>query len=479
MKRGLGLLMHITSIKEDFGYGCFSKNAYSFVDFLSKANVKYWQILPINPTDEYGCPYSNSSFYAINPLLISLENFIDKIDIQHLGFEENMSYEEYSKLKNKALRLIYQNSNKTKRQTIFENENAWWLEDYSMFMALKNKYKNGISSFPKKILENDKTALNKFKQANKKEIAFQKFVQYVAYSQWKELKEYANKNGVEIIGDLPFSLSKDSDAYLFQRENFETEDGALSFVSGVPGDDFNKEGQVWGNPVYNVKYIKENDYKFLLDRFKHYSKMFDYLRVDHFRGYESFYKVPEGQKAIEGVWQKSFGFSLFKKLKQEGINNLILEDLGMITPEVERLKQKINLPGVKVVQFAFDGNYTNRYLPMRYEKNCVAYLGTHDNNTFCGFLNEKENKKAVREYLHLCENASDKQLTYSMMESIISSNADVVIVTPQDLLCQDEKFRMNTPGEVLEYNWKYVAPKKLFDRKIIEYLLATTSLHNR
>lgn len=476
MKRGLGLLLHITSIKEDFGYGCFSKKAYSFVDFLSESNLKYWQVLPINPPDEYGCPYSTSSFYAINPLLISLENMIDKIDIQHLGFKEKMEYEKYKMLKMQALRLTFKNHSKTKKQVEFENENQWWLDDFSLFMVLKDHF--GKASDFSKVLDDPKV-LKKYKVENKKEIDFHKYVQFLAYTQWMNLKAYANKKGVMIIGDMPFSLSQESDAVVFHGENFEFKDKTISFVAGVPGDDFNSEGQIWGNPVYNVKYIKDHDYKFILDRFKHCSKIFDYIRVDHFRGFESFYKIPKDKKPNEGVWQKSFGYAFFKKLKEEGIDNLILEDLGVITPEVDKLKEKIKFPGVKVMQFAFDGNIHNRYLPIHYEKECVAYLGTHDNNTFCGFLKNKKDKESVQKYLNVNEGISDKQLTYCALEHIISSNANVVIVSPQDLLCQDEKHRINTPGKILEKNWKYIAPKMLYDKKIVEYLLSTTQLHNR
>ena len=479
MERGFGLLTHITSLDSIEGYGCFSKEAFAFVDFLKSCNAKYWQILPLNPVDEYGCPYKNSSTYAIDPLLISLEKFFDKDKLSTFGFKRGMDFEEYKKVKMKALRSLFKKHRISNAEKKFQTQNKSWLDDYALFMALKEVCDCEIRKFPKDILLKKKSIINLFKSENKKIIDFYKFIQFIAYGEWDELKNYANKNGIKIIGDMPFVPDCESDVVFAHEKYFQIEKGQMTFVAGVPKDYFNSEGQVWDSPVYDVKKIKEDDFKFIVNRFAHLHKLYDFVRVDHFRGYEAFFKIPaKTMLAKDGKWEKSFGFPLFKVLKEKKLNNLILEDLGYIDDKLKALKEKTALPGMKVFQFGFDGNPQNPHLPENYEKNSVAYVGTHDNNTFCGFLQDEKVKSDVKNYFHT-ECDDEKNLTYLALEIVMASNSDVVILMPQDLLCQSENFRINTPGKVRAKNWKYKLPKKFFEENIKNYLLTSSKIHNR
>ncbi len=481
MNRGSGLLVHITSLKDEFGYGCFSKEAYSFVDFLKKTNQKYWQILPLNPIDEYGSPYNNSSPYAIEPTLICLDEFLSREEQKEKGLEDKLTLDEYKDIKMEILREIFKKQTKTSKQIAFERKNKFWLDNYAKYMALEEKLHCKYEYFPKAYKNKNSELTKKLLARATKSIEFYKFLQFVAFSQWGKIKTYANKNGISIIGDMPFYPSMNSDVVWAEPENFQITDCKLDFVSGVPADYFNSEGQIWNNPVYNVAKIKEDDYKFVVKKFKHACALYDYLRIDHFRGYENFFKIPANDlNAKKGKWEKGLGYAFFKKLKEEGVENLIAEDLGQIDEKVVKLKEKVGFPGMKVYQFAFDGDAKNVHLPENFEKNAIAYLGTHDNNTFCGFLEtECENAKdLVLKNLNLYENSTNEQICYSAIDKLLSSNANVVILMPQDLLCQDGKSRINKPGTI-KNNWKYKLPKKFYGDTIVNYLQHTTMLYNR
>lgn len=481
MERGCGLLVHITSLQNDYGYGCFSREAFSFVDFLKKTNQKYWQILPLNPVDEFGSPYCNSSFFAIDPMHICLDEFVSKSEQERRGLKKGLSVDAYRRKKIKILKRVFLKSKKSAKQVAFEKENKYWLEDYASYMALTEVFSCGYSLFPKEYKNKNSKATKKFIKDEQETVDFYKFLQFIAFSQWKAIKDYANKNKIKIIGDMPFYPSFDSDVVWAHSNLFQMKGDKLEFVSGVPADYFNTEGQVWNTPVYNVKNIKEENYEFFLNRFKHLSEIYDYVRIDHFRGFESFFKIPcDKPLAKFGKWEKGFGYDLFKVLKANKITNLIAEDLGQIDSKVLNLKNRTGYPGMKVYQFAFDGNSQNPHLPFYYEKNSVAYLGTHDNDTFCGFLKTegKQTKNLVLKNLNLYENATQNQICYSALDLILSSNANVVILLPQDILCQGSKHRINKPGST-EDNWKYDLPAKFFGKKVVDYLNHATMLYNR
>lgn len=481
MKRGAGILLHITSLNDELGYGCFSKEAYSFVDFLHACNLKYWQILPLNPVDEYGSPYRNSSMYAIEPSLISLEEYFTLDELVKKGLAKDLDDCEYRRVKFDILRELFAKNEKSKEQISFEKKNKFWLDNYASYMTLEKVFGTGYVNFPKEYKNKSSKAVKKLLQEEVREIDFYKYIQFLAYSQWQKIKAYANKNGISIIGDMPFYLSTDSDVVWANPEIYQIEDGEIKFISGVPGDYFNPDGQIWNNPVYNVKEIKRQEYLPLIKKFEYLSKIYDYVRIDHFRGFESFFKIPASKPyARYGKWEKSVGIEFFKKLKERNINNFILEDLGQIDDKVLSLKAKTGYPCMKVFQFAFDGNPKNPFLPAYYEKNSVAYLGTHDNDTFCGFISNEMEKVGLQvlKCLNLYKNATDKQICYSAIECLLASNSDVVILLPQDILCQGSKHRINKPGTT-KNNWKYNLPKKFFSKQIRDYLANATRLHNR
>ena len=481
MERGCGLLAHITSLKDDFGYGCFSQEAISFVDFLKETGQKYWQLLPLSPVDMYGSPYSNPSFFAIEPTLVSLYDFFDKKQLEERGLKPKLSLDEYKKIKLAILEEIFAVHKKTTAQTKFEKENAYWLDDYADYMTMEKVLGKGFSLFSPEEKDRNSKATKKILSGNKKTVDFFKFVQFLAFSQWAKIKAYANKNGIAIIGDMPFYPATDSDVVWAKPELFQMKNGKPKFVSGVPGDYFNEDGQVWNTPVYDVDYIKNTNFEFVVQRFKHSHILYDYFRVDHFRGYASFFKIPADRPLAKyGKWEKGLGLNLFKALKKEKLDKIILEDLGVIDKKVVSLKEKTGFAGMKVYQFAFDGNPENPFLPAYYERSSVAYLGTHDNDTFCGFISDapKETKDLILKNLNIYENATDKQICYAAISAVLSSNASVVILMPQDLLCQGKNFRINKPGTVDE-NWKYQMPKKIYSKEVKDFLRFAINLHNR
>ncbi len=481
MERGCGLLVHITSLKDDYDYGCFSGEAFSFVDFLKKANQKYWQVLPLNPVDKFGSPYCNSSLFAIDPMHICLDEFLSKSEQEKKGLKKGLSLEDYKRKKIKILKRIFLKNKKSAKQIAFERENKFWLDDYASYMALTDVFSCDYSLFPKEYKNKNSKLTKKLINDEKETVNFYKFLQFVAFKQWKAIKGYANKCGIKIIGDMPFYPSVDSDIVWAHPNLFQMQNNKLDFVSGVPGDYFNKDGQIWNTPVYHVKNIKAENYEFLINRFKHLSGIFDYVRIDHFRGYESFFKIPQEKPFAKfGKWEKGAGIELFKKLKENGLTNLIAEDLGQIDEKVVTLKNKTGYPGMKVYQFGFDGNPSNPHLPFMYEKNSVAYLGTHDNDTFCGFLKaeSEQTKELILKNLNLYENATINQICYSALDLMLSSNANVVILLPQDILCQGSKYRINKPGST-ENNWKYELPKKFYSKSVIDYLTHAVMLYNR
>lgn len=481
MERGCGLLAHITSLKDDFGYGCFSNEAISFVDFLKETGQKYWQLLPLSPVDMYGSPYSNSSLFAIEPSLISLYEFFSKEELEKRGLKKNLTLDEYKKIKLSILEELFDLHKKTTSQNKFEKDNAFWLDDYANYMTLEKVTGKSLSFFEKEYQDKNSKQTFKLLKENNKTVEFFKYIQFVAFSQWNAIKNYANKNGISIIGDMPFYPASDSDIVWAKPELFQMEEGKPKFVSGVPGDYFNEDGQVWNTPVYNVDYIKNTNYEFMIARFSHALSLFDYVRADHFRGYESFFKIPAKKPLAKyGKWEKGLGINLFKALKKQKLDRIILEDLGVIDQKVVALKEKTGFAGMKVYQFAFDGNSKNPFLPASYEKNSVAYLGTHDNDTFCGFLSDapKSTKEAILKNLNLYENASDKQICYSAIGAVLSSNALVTILMPQDLLCQGKNYRINKPGTVKD-NWKYQMPKKIYSKEIKDFLSFAIKHYNR
>ncbi len=480
MERGCGILLPISALPNNYGFGCFSKEAYDFVDYLAELGMKYWQILPLGGVDEVGSPYSSVSAFAGEPLYIDIEKLLDPEEIEFFKLNKNLSLNEYRKRKTDALSYVFDKLYYVTNIDKFIEENEEWVYDYAVYMALKDELKTTYSDFPEEYKNIDSAETIAFIKQHSEEIIYYIFLQYLFFKQWSELKKYANSKGIKIIGDVPIYCSMDSvDMYANTKCFLLDENGTPKYVSGVPGDYFNPDGQIWNNPLYNYEYMKTQNYQWWVQRINHQSKIYDFIRIDHFRGFESYFAVPYGENTVQnGKWFKGPGIDIFDEFKKHKIHNLIAEDLGDISEEVRQLRKKTGIAGMKVLQFAFDGDSKNLHLPHDYERNCIAYLGTHDNDTFMGLLKDKKIKSRICEYLNLPYNVSDEIVTHMAIENLVSTNANVCILTMQDILCEGSECRINTPG-TSHGNWLYRLKEDYAKDKYNKYLKSLIENKNR
>ena len=467
--RSSGILLPISSLPSKYGIGTFGREAYEFVDFLQKSGQKFWQILPIGPISYGDSPYSPFSVHAGNPYYIDLELIIEegllsKEDCKILyNYEEHIDYEKQFYNRYKLLKKAYENSKGKYNHNIeiYKKENNW-VCNYALFMALK--YKNNQLPWHKwDTLEakRNKCTINIAKTELKDEINFWIFLQYLFYEQYFKLREYANSMGIKIIGDMPIYAAEDS-ADVWANSNIFLMDGnkVPTMIAGVPPDSFSKEGQLWGNPVYDWGYLKKNSYQWWIERIKWSFKLYDVVRIDHFRGFDEFWAVSYGSlNAIKGQWLPAYGSELFDQVKLIfGDLNIIAEDLGVITNSVLELKNNAGFPGMKILQFAFDENIDNPYLPLNYEENCVAYTGTHDNDTLKGWFDSLvDNKK--EEVIKRLNIKETNNINYSVIKVLYESKASICIIPLQDFLCIGVEGRINTPS-TLGNNWTWRLNKK-------------------
>lgn len=460
INRSLGILLPVSSLPSKYGIGTFGKAAYNFIDFLISSGQKYWQVLPLGPVSFGDSPYSTFSVYAGNPYYIDLEMLIEDglingDDCELLGSDGNyVDYEKQFNHRYKVLFKAYKSSiNKYYKEIErFKAENNW-VNDYSLFMALK--YKNNQQPWNKwdaHIKNRDAEIIKAEEKILLQEINFWVFLQYLFYEQFFKLKEYANLKGISIIGDMPVYVAEDSVEAWIKRDLFVTDEaGSFTIVAGVPPDYFSSEGQLWGNPVYDWGYLKENSYEWWIDRIKWSLKLYDVVRIDHFRGFDEYWAVPCGsENAIRGKWLPAYGRELFTEaLKEIGSLRIIAEDLGTITDNVIKLKEEFNFPGMRVLQFAFDGNPDNPHLPLNYAENTVAYTGTHDNDTLKGWYNKSGKQKQQNILKELNIDTKNKgEIIDKLIQNVINSKADIVIIPLQDYLHLDSEARMNTPSTV-------------------------------
>lgn len=480
MERGCGILLPISSLPNKYGYGCFSKEAYEFVDFLSELGMKYWQILPLGEVDNVGSPYSSVSAFAGEPLYIDIEKYLNADEIEFYKLSSSLPLWSYRERKKEALRYVFDKLYYSTNIDKFIEENESWVYDYAVYMVLQEELKTTYSHFPKEYKNNDSPETIKFIQGHSEDIVYYIFLQYLFFKQWTELKAYANKKGIKIIGDVPIYCSMDSVDMYANPRCFQLDPNRKPlFVSGVPGDYFNPEGQIWGNPLYDFNYMKQTKYHWWVQRLKHLTKLYDLIRIDHFRAFESYFAVPYGDKNVKrGKWRQGPGIDIFYEFEKNDIDNLILEDLGDISDEVRALRKQTGLAGMKVMQFAFDGDSKNLHLPHDYEKNSVAYLGTHDNDTFMSFLDDKEMKDRFCEYLHLPKNTPNDIVTKMAIENLISTNSVVCVLTMQDILCEGKESRINTPGTD-KGNWEYRLKPTYKEGRYYEYLKQLIKNKNR
>lgn len=489
--RTSGVLMPIFSLPSPYGIGTMGKQARKFVDFLVKGGQKYWQILPICPTSYGDSPYQSFSSFAGNPYFIDLEylckdKLLTKKECESYSWGTSKKYVDYGIMyesRYALLRKAYVRFVDKEPQDFEEfcEREKLWLDDYALFMALKDA--NGGNAWlhwDKELRLRENAAMEAARERYAEEINFYKMLQYLFYKQWRELKSYANEAGIEIIGDLPIYVAGDSADVWANPDQFYLDENLEPIeVAGCPPDAFSDDGQLWGNPLFRWDVMKKDDYAWWTRRIKAMSELYDIIRIDHFRGFDSYYAIPAKDKtAKNGQWKQGPGMDLFYQLEKKlGKLPIIVEDLGFLTPSVHKLLEDSGFPGMKVIQFAFDSREESNYLPHTYNSHCVVYTGTHDNDTVMGWMKTapKASVKYAKEYLNLTRSEG---YNWGMMRAAWSSVADMAIVPMQDLLGLGSEARINTPS-TLGNNWKWRATPDQINASLAKKLRYYMQMYGR
>ncbi len=465
--RGAGVLMHISCLPSTQGIGCFDENCLNFIDFLSSSGMKYWQICPLHPTAYGDSPYQSTSAFAGNQYFIDLSQLIndgllttEEANQQSILSETKVEFDKLFSINNKLLqraaqRFDYSNANFLN----FCSSEKYWLDDYALFTSIKQHFnysqwtewpnnfkyyfrlKSKLNSLPEEIVNNIKT---------------QKFIQYIFSTQWEKICRYAKEKGIEIIGDLPIFVGLDSADVWSNNKVFKLNNNLMpTYVAGVPPDAFSSTGQLWGNPVFDWDYLEKTSFDWWHKRIKHASKIYDIVRLDHFRGFYDYWEIPaNSQTAINGKWQLGPGKQFFQSIIEHHSKiKLIAEDLGILSEGAKQLLKSIKLPGMNVMHFAFDGDARNQYLPHMHEKNSVLYCGTHDNNTTRGWY-ENDINDAQRDYIRNYLRVPGNDIEWDLIRSGYQSSSNLFISTIQDILSLNSDARFNTPGK-LNDNWAW------------------------
>ena len=494
-ERSSGILFHPTSLPGKYGIGTLGKEAYAFIDFLKKSRQKLWQIFPLGPTGYGDSPYQSFSSFAGNPYLIDFDLLIEahllsEEDLRDVFFGDNEEYIDYGAIYNQKyplLRKAYENfkssDNHEMRENLehFKRENASWLNDYSLYISLKNHF-NGLpwNEWAHDIKNREHGAMEHYKNELADDIEYHNFIQFLFFKQWGDVKRYANENGIKIIGDIPIFVAADSsdawanpEIFLFDEERKPVK------VAGVPPDYFSATGQLWGNPLYNWQKLKETNYSWWVERVRANLSTCDIIRIDHFRGFEAYWAVPYGDDtAINGQWEPGPGIDLFNAIKSQlGELPIIAEDLGLMTQGVIDLREATGFPGMKILGFAFDSGEENDYLPHTYTKNCVVYTGTHDNDTLIGWFQKakEEDRQFARDYLN---SRSDDEIHWDAIRGAWSSVASIAISPVQDFLGLGSEARINTPG-VAAGNWQWRLKHGVLTDELAERIAKLTRVYSR
>lgn len=487
--RASGILLHPTSLPGRYGIGTLGEQAKKWIDFLHKSGQKYWQILPLGHTGFGDSPYQCFSTFAGNPYLIDPDillnkGWISKYDLPISQKDDDLvDFGDIYLTKFVFLRKVFSNFKKNENSEDFDNfceENKSWLDDYAIFMQLKD-FNNGNPwlKWDDKYRLRDKKALLEFAKKEEGGIAFYKFCQWLFFVQWNDIKQYANNSGVDIIGDIPLYVALDSADAWATPEVFQfNESRQPTHVAGVPPDYFSETGQLWGNPLYNWERLKERNFDWWVERVKASNDIYDIIRIDHFRGFEAYWSVPfEDETAMNGEWVKGPGNELFDVLKRElGNLPIIAEDLGVITEPVEKLRDDFDFPGMKILQFAFHSKDGNTYLPHNYQRNAIVYTGTHDNDTICGWYNTLEDFARDNVHTYLASDGDD--IHWKMIRLAWASTAKIAIAPLQDFLGLGSKGRMNTPG-IADGNWQWRFHEKDLTEDMSRVILFFTKLFDR
>lgn len=488
--RESGILMHITSLPSPYGVGTMGKQAFDFVDFLEEAGQNYWQILPLNPTGYGDSPYQSCSTFAGNHYLIDLdtlveEGLLEKGEIAGIRWFRKETKIDFGILYDNRLNVLRMAYERFKSGADFDGfctANSSWLPDFALFMALKGK--NGGKpwyQWEKGLKFRDADALLIARQELRDEIRFFCFVQYLFDKQWTVLREYAHSKNISLIGDVPIYVPYDSvdvwsNPELFQLdENLDPVD-----VAGCPPDGFSADGQLWGNPLYRWDVHAKDDYGWWINRLAAAGKLYDVVRMDHFRGLESYWAVPYGDKtAKNGCWIKGPGMGLVNAVKK-GLPDLklIAEDLGFLTQEVLELRDQSGFPGMKVLEFAFDAREPSEYLPHTYTRNSVCYTGTHDNMTMRQWFDtaDAESAKYAIDYMHLTE---EEGLVWGVIRTAFATVSDLCIIQMQDYLDLGGEARMNFPGTLSDSNWTWRVKDDIINKSLAKRILGLTKLYGR
>lgn len=488
--RSSGILMHITSLPGPYGIGTMGKEAYSFVDFLKEAGQRYWQILPLTPTGYGDSPYQSCSAFAGNYYLIDLDTLVEegllqKEELQNITWFETEIKADFGKLyanRLSVLRKAFSRFEETEEYRNFCRENGSWLSDFCLFMALKDRFGGKMwLLWDEPLKRRDPDTMWNVRRELKNETRFYSFVQYQFYKQWEALRSYAHENGIRIIGDVPIYVPLDSSDVWSNPELFQLDENLQPVaVAGCPPDPFCEDGQLWGNPLYRWDVLQRDGYTWWMNRLEAAQKLYDVVRLDHFRGFASYWSVPHGDTtARNGKWEKGPGIHFFHAVEQNLPElKLIAEDLGFLTQEVLDLRDESGLPGMKVLGFAFDSREPSDYLPHTYHPNTVCYTGTHDNMTMRQWL-ETSSKDAVcyaSEYMHLTE---EEGRVWGVIRTAMSSVSDLCIVLMQDYLDLGGEARMNFPGSMSDDNWTWRAKCGFASKQLAERILAMTRLYGR
>ena len=502
--RSAGVLMHVSCFPSSLGIGCFDANCRSFIQFLASSGMKYWQVCPLHPTSFGDSPYQSVSAFAGNPYFIDLTQLVadgflceneivplSGLDCNHVDFGK--LYIENSKI----LHLGYLRFEETSDCAEFCKKESPWLDDFSLFMALKEIFGGQQWLQWPKEWKDYRVAKKNFaaKKIDKKSmpdvtfeslldaIKYHKFVQWQFEKQWKAVRNFAVKNGIEIIGDMPIFVGLDSADVWAHKEIFKLDrNGMPKFVAGVPPDEFSATGQLWGNPVFDWNALERTDYAWWHARIKRAQDLYDIIRLDHFRGFYDYWEIPADEKtAIDGEWRLGGGEKFFKNIAKHHENvRFIAEDLGILSDGARNLLKTVKMPGMSVLQFAFDGNKSNGYLPYLHERNSALYVGTHDNNTTRGWYDElsDEHKDQVRRYLQV----SGRDIAWDMLRCGFESCARLFIISMQDILCLGSECRFNMPGS-LSGNWTWRMSEQQFENLLCtgcsEYLRGLCDIYGR